>query len=564
MIRSRHRSVFLFQIPFFGNTNHHAIIFAIGVLITGAGALEEDSSIEKDLIQSLIDLGEYVLISVDESLAKDGSRIKRHILDTKPLGRLLLIQELEGSKFRKRSLYSAERVIINVEQYADLESVQQSLIKSGINCEHPFKHSLFLYVKVPASVETAKELYRLAERTRAVAGENHVVEFDPIAFRTGLIPSDPRYSKQWHHEELKMSEAWTITTGDPSIVVAVVDGGVFPNLDEFEGRLVEGVNLNYEAGVEDNPEPHDDVGHGTAVTGLIAANANNEKLGSGVDWQCKIMPVRATQNNAASGTPIAAGIDYAVAHGARVINVSWSASESHSLRASVKNAADNGAVVVAALGNRGLDVESIPAKANEAIAVGATTRDGTRAMWSNWGTGIDIVAPGEDLYTVGEKGLETLFGGTSGSTPLVAGAASLLLSINPGLNWKGIRDLLAAGAIDQTGDPLDTPGWDKYYGWGRLNVLNSLLLAKVKLNIEYAGNDKVNLSWRVPSNLDDRVSYYLESSLNLLEWKRVPNLDITIEELEGRFMAKSLVKIDPSIESSPFFRVTLDLHIDEL
>ena len=546
----------------FVNASCRVLSLAFTVLIFGAEAIGEGSVEEKELLRDFGDLGECVLISVDENVADDGVELRRYILDSELLGRLLLVEESEGTEIRRRSLYSAERLVVNVAQRADLQTVRRSLIEIGMDCQHPFTYSSFLYVKPASSVETAEELYGLAQRARAAVGAEHVVEYDPIAFRTGLEPNDPLYARQWHHEELQMSEAWTITTGDPSIVVAVVDGGVFPNLEEFEGRLVEGVNLNFEAGVEDNPEPHDDVGHGTAVTGLLAANANNGKLGSGVDWQCKIMPVRATQNNAASGTPIAAGIDYAVAHGARVINVSWGASESQLLRASVKNAADNGAVVVAGLGNRGLDAESIPAKADEAIAVGATIRNGTRAIWSNWGEGIDLVAPGEDLYTVGEKGVELVVGGTSGSTPLVAGAASLLLSVNPDLDWRGIRDLLAAGAIDQTGDPLDTPGWDEYYGWGRLNVLNSLLLAKVQLNIEYDGVNRIRLSWRVPSNLDERVSYHVERSVDMLEWERIPSLVIAIEETEGKFMAKTAFRTESNASARLFYRVAVDLHIE--
>ena len=518
---------------------------------------------EGQLLRGFDELNGYTLVSLSEKLVSDGSGERRYILDAEPLGRLLLVHELEESEVRRRFLYSAKRVVINVEKRVDLAAVERSLIEHGILCERPFEYSRFLYANIDAV--TAEELYRLAERARTVAGEGCVVEFDPIAVKNGvgLVPNDPRYAKQWHHEELQSSEAWKITTGDPSIVVAVVDGGIFPDLKEFEGRLIEGANIRYLRGVEDNPEPHDDVGHGTAVTGLLAANANNSKLGVGIDWQCSIMPIRVTLKNAAATSPFVAGIDYAVAHGARVINVSWTTGPSNSLRTAVKNAADNGAIVVAGLGNLGVDGTWLPAKATEAIAVGATTRSGTRAVWSNWGQGIDLVAPSEDLYTVGDKDVDLVVGGTSGSTPLVAGAASLLLSLNPDLDWKGIRDLLAAGAIDQTGDPLDTPGWDEYYGWGRLNILNSLLLAKVHLNIEYVVNGKARLRWRVPSNLDERVGYYVEYSSDTLEWERFPNLEIAFKEFETGMMAEVLVELDSLEAASKFYRVAVDLQIEE-
>ena len=150
--------------------NRRMIILAAAILSFGVKAKGEESpSIDKELLHGFGELNEYTLVSVDEMLVNDFTRVRRYILDADPLGRLLLVQTLEGSEIRKRSLYSAERLIINVAQHADLAAVQRSLIKSGIDCEHPFEHSLFLYAKV-ATVETAEELYGLAERARAAVG----------------------------------------------------------------------------------------------------------------------------------------------------------------------------------------------------------------------------------------------------------------------------------------------------------------------------------------------------------------------------------------------------------
>lgn len=514
------------------------------------------------LLHGFGDLKDYTLISTDHKFIGPGVSERRYILDAEPLGRLLLVHRLEEERVVKQFLYSAEQIIINVGKNESLEAVQKALRNVGFPCVRPFEYSRFIYVN--KAVQTAEELYQLANGVRDVLNEGCIVEFDPIVFRNGVVPSDPGYSNQWHHEEVNSEEAWKVTTGSSSIVVAVVDGGIFPNLEEFEGRLTEGANILHMLGLEEEPpEPLDDVGHGTAVSGLLAANANNGVLGAGLDWHCQIMPIRVSQHNSTTSTPVAAGIDYAVAHGARVINVSWGTGPSSVLRTAVENAAANGAVVVAALGNFGLDGTWLPAKAAEAIAVGATMRNGLRAEWSNWGDGIDIVAPGEALYSVGAHDVGNMIEGTSGSSPLVAGAAALLLSVNPDLNWRGIRDLLAAGAIDQTGDPLDLPGWDEYYGWGRLNIFNSLLLAKVKLNIEYVTEKRIRLYWRVPPNLDDRVAYLVERSVNLEDWELLMNPDIITKEVENESIAELILDLTSRCPGSEFYRVLVDLRIEE-
>jgi subtilisin family serine protease len=283
---------------------------------------------------------------------------------------------------------------------------------------------------------------------------------------------DPRIGEQWSlrtDAAMGAQSAWRQTTGG-DVAVAVIDSGVdlghpelAPNLWTNPGEIPgNGVDDDGNGYVDDvhgydfisaDGDPSDGNGHGTHVAGIIAARGGNGIGVAGVAWQARIMAVRVLDDAAAgTTTTVAQGIRYAIANGARIINLSLAgAAHSAELEDAVTEAQRAGVLVVAAAGNDGRDLAaapSYPASLPEAnvIGVGATTEAGALSNISDFGTGVDIAAPGEDILSTARGGAYEWRTGTSMAAPEVTGALVLLASARPDLDWVGLRDALFAGA----------------------------------------------------------------------------------------------------------------------
>ncbi|MEM9836728.1 MAG: S8 family serine peptidase [Bacteroidota bacterium] len=286
--------------------------------------------------------------------------------------------------------------------------------------------------------------------------------------------------------DIDATDAWEITTGSSSVTMAVLDTGIDPTNDEFSGRIVTGYDF-----VNNDNNPIDDHAHGTNVTGLATMMGNNNFGLVGVDWQCRIMPVKVLDDeNLGFYSDFTSGIIYAVDNGADVINMSLGGSSfSQTLLNAVQYAYANDVVVVAAMMNDDSNVRRYPAAYSEVISVGATDLNDFRVRgaytggsWgSNYGDHIDVVAPGNSMLSTrynDNQAFNFWMGGTSQATPLVAGTASLLLGIDPSLSIEEIRTIIRSTAEDQVGaSSEDTPGYDIYHGAGRLNTYQAVLMA---------------------------------------------------------------------------------------
>lgn len=335
------------------------------------------------------------------------------------------------------------------------------------------------------------------EAAATLAGADGVEMVEPVRFRETLaVPNDPHFASQWGLTRIHCPEAWNRTTGSAAIIVAVVDTGVDLDHPELAPLLVAGrdfVNLGTAPTPPDgfrfegdfntvDNDPMDEVGHGTHVAGTIACLSDNGAGVAGISWQCRIMPVRVLArivNNAntsdvrgtGSSADIAAGIRWAVDHGARVINMSLGGPvDTFVERDAVAYAVAHGVVVCAAMGNNGTGAEdSFPAAYPDVIAVGAIDQADRRAGFSQTGPHIDLCAPGVNiLSTVWNNGFTTM-SGTSMATPHVAGVAALILSIKPSLTAPQCADILR-----QTADPLRDTAADAVpntnFGWGCVNA----------------------------------------------------------------------------------------------
>lgn len=357
-----------------------------------------------------------------------------------------------------------------------------------------------------------------------MAQETGVTYAEPNFIRKPLLtPNDAFYNKQWDLDTISLPQAWELTTGTPAdgsqIVVAVVDTGVFLSHPDLSGQLLSGYDFvsqtdmsNDGDGIDNNSDDPGDSSqrglsswHGTHVAGTIGAASNNSTGVTGIAWGVKILPVRAlgigggTTYDILQGMYYAAGMDNdsgtVPAQKADIINLSLGAySSSSAEQAAVTEIYNNGVMIVAAAGNDATSRKTYPAAYEHVIAVSATTYADALASYSNYGTYIDIAAPGGDTTQdldgdgAGDGILSTLvtdasgtrkatykyYEGTSMAAPHVAGVLALMKAANPELTPAQADALIANGDLS---DDLGSSGWDNSFGYGRINALKAVTAA---------------------------------------------------------------------------------------
>ncbi len=291
-----------------------------------------------------------------------------------------------------------------------------------------------------------------------------------------LLPNDEHFEEQWNLQntgqeggtpdaDVDAPEGWDTATGTNSVMLGIVDTGVDESHEDLDGRIIVGEN-GYSAW------------HGTIVTSVAAAETNNGDGIAGVDWKC-IIDSEIHTNDAES---VAQNIWDAVTRGAQVINVSWGTLDnSETLRDAVYATFLMGRHVVACMHNDYGNVRRYPAGWSEIVtAVGATTNTDVLADFSNWGSWVDVTAPGQHVLTAvpGQYGEDDYWfmDGTSLSAPCVAGIGSLLLGQNPTLVDVDIEQI-----IERTADDRGISGFDDHYGWGRVNLANAVEYVQARL-----------------------------------------------------------------------------------
>ncbi len=261
----------------------------------------------------------------------------------------------------------------------------------------------------------------------------------------GLEPNDPYWRQSWSQLLLRMPEVWQRTTGT-DVVIATVDTGVDPSIDDLKGQLIPGWDF-----IANDATPRDTVGHGTHIASVIAARGNNGIETAGYCWGCRIMPVRITSDGKATGKQIAQGVYWAVDHGARIITVGLNSGEpDYDQGAAMRYAHDKGVLVIASAGNTGTDALRYPASDPGVVPVAATNDSDLLYFWSTRGSWVRLSAPGCQLVIDPAAGVGTLCG-TSFTPAVVAGIAGLMLSLNPSLRPDEIVDALVATSVPVTG-----------------------------------------------------------------------------------------------------------------
>lgn len=305
------------------------------------------------------------------------------------------------------------------------------------------------------------------------------------------IPNDSSFASLWGMTKIQAPSAWDIAQGN-GVVVAVVDTGVdhthpdlaaniWSNPGEIGGNGIDDDGNGYVDDVRgwnfvsNTNAPMDGHSHGTHVSGTIAAVGNNGLGVIGVAPLAKIMAVKGLGNDGSGyDSDLAEGIVYAADNGADIINMSWGGTgDSPVIEEAIQYAYSLGVILVAAAGNSAIDASQfLPAKYASVITVSAFNSADVMASFSNFGTKIDVAAPGVGIQSTIPGGYYSSYNGTSMASPHVAGLAALILSQHPALTNEQVRQVLR-----RTADDVGAVGFDSQAGHGRINALKALQAA---------------------------------------------------------------------------------------
>jgi subtilisin family serine protease len=342
---------------------------------------------------------------------------------------------------------------------------------------------------------------------------NLIEYFEPSGyFKIDFFSNDSLSSQQWYLDKINLTDAWRVTKGNKSVIVAIIDTGidfVHPDLQHAiwvnhredinnNGYLDEG-DLN---GIDDDGngfiddvvgwdfthaprfadggdyldadnEPWDEFGsgHGTQIAGIIAAKDNNAIGISGIAPNVRIMNLRAgTAAGYLEEDDVARAIFYATENGASIINMSFGDKAlSRFLKDVIAYAHQQGVILISSAGNSSSSEANFPASLPEVISVGASNANDGIAGFSNYGTWIDLVAPGTEMVSTAVGGFYNTVNGTSFSAPVVSAVAALVLSDDNSPDAAGMKNILKTSAVD-----IYNEGWDEFSGAGRVSAHKAL------------------------------------------------------------------------------------------
>ena len=314
------------------------------------------------------------------------------------------------------------------------------------------------------------------------------VEFDR-ARRLAHVPNDPYWPQMWNLAKIRADAAWDTEQGDPSVVIAVMDTGLdrthpdlaanaWSNAGEIPSNGVDDDGNGYVDDVHgwdfayDDAEPNDEYGHGTSCAGIVAAVQDNALGVTGVAPHCKVVGIKAATDSGyfydSANVP---ALVYCADMGFQVVSMSFYSDEvTPAERDAIDYCWSKGTLLVAAAGNDDSVLPFYPGAYENVLSVAASNFSDGKSWFSNWGTWVDVAAPGESLPTVTVGGgYTTGFAGTSGATPQVAGLAGLLFAANPAASNAQVR-----AAIEDSAAALFQPPYGSIVGYGRIDCADAL------------------------------------------------------------------------------------------
>jgi len=360
-------------------------------------------------------------------------------------------------------------------------------LRSGKTVTLPDLSDIFVF-EFPGDLDVMKAVDEYRKDPDVIYAEPNYVLY---AF---ITPDDPFYASddpsvspnQWGLYKIGLEptgsgeSGWDIEVGTNTVTVAVVDTGIYYNHEDLAGRAFSGYDF-----INNDSDASDDNGHGTHVAGIIGAKTNNTKGVAGVDWNCRLMAVKCLSYDGwGTDTEISNGIIYAVDNGADVINMSLgSYSDSSLIADAVSYASTSEVVIVAAAGNSNVSAKVYPAGYDDVLAVAAIGPEDIKTNYSNYGTWVDVSAPGGDgpsTYTryilstyTSSEGTDRYawLYGTSMAAPFVSGLAALLKAQNPSWTKSQIDE-----QIKSYSDDINeiNPSYSGLLGSGRIHATLAL------------------------------------------------------------------------------------------
>lgn len=379
----------------------------------------------------------------------------------------------------------SERRVVDLESFADLIGKELADEFGLTKVEKPFHFARTNEIKEVYQLhfEAEGREIELARQLELVNTVNYA-ERVPI-MRTSFTPNDlgPEggNGNQWGLWRINAQEAWDISTGNTDIKVAIVDDALLTTHPDLIPNLVPG----YDVADDDNDAMPNEVAmsHGTHVAGIVSAATNNGLGVASIGFNVKIIPVKSS-NAPQFISDAYAGVVWAADNDADVINMSWGGSGFSQTGQNIINYAYNaGCVNIAASGNDNVSTIFYPAGYNNVVSVSSTTTNDAKSSFSNYGGWVDVSAPGSQILStyIGNNFQPTYanLSGTSMASPMAAGLAGLILSVNPDLPQAQVIDCLIS-----TADNIDgaNPSFINQLGSGRINAYEAVLCAQATVN----------------------------------------------------------------------------------
>ncbi len=303
------------------------------------------------------------------------------------------------------------------------------------------------------------------------------------------LSEDELYSEQWQLQLINADAGWNLETYGNDIKVAVIDSGCFEH-EDLKNNLLEG--KNYLTGTTDVT---DNNGHGTHVSGIIAAEMNDIGI-VGVAPKAKIVPLKCfdPSHDTYVEDILDAIYDAVNVYGCKIINMSWGVTtDDPFLKEAIDYAHSKGAILIAAVGNDNSTTLYYPAAYENVIGVSSVGADKTKSSFSHYNKSVLVTASGEKVKSTYKDGGYAFMQGTSQATPMVSGIAAVALSMNSNLTNKEFRQLLT-----ETAEDLGDEGYDVYFGYGLAN--EDALIDRLMQDIDY---------YVSPINANDSEAYVL-------------------------------------------------------